>query len=65
MSIEIVYKIAAIGMLMMVVSLILKKAEREDIALLANIAGLIIVLMLVINLIYDFFTSIRTVFNLQ
>ena len=65
MDIELVFKIGAIGILITVVSQVLTKAGREDIATLATLAGLIIVLMMVVNMVSDFFESIRVMFRLD
>ncbi len=64
MSIDIIFKIAAIGILIAVITQILKKSDRDDIATLVAIAGLIIVLTLVINMISELLDSIKTIFNL-
>ncbi|HBJ97928.1 MAG TPA: stage III sporulation protein AC [Clostridiales bacterium] len=63
MSIDIIFKIAGIGILITVICQILKKSEREDIATLVSLVGLIIVLSLVISVISDFFTSLKQLFN--
>lgn len=64
MDIEFVFKIAAIGLLITVVSLILTRAGREDIAALSTLAGLIVVLMMVLNMVSEFFENIRAMFQL-
>ncbi len=64
MSIDIIFKIAAIGILITVICQILKKADRDDIATLVSLAGLIIVLTLVIGMISELFDSIKYIFNL-
>ena len=64
MSIDIIFKIAAIGILITVICQILKKADRDDIATLVSLAGLIIVLTLVIGMISELFDSIKDIFNL-
>lgn len=64
MSIDIIFKIAAIGILITVITQVLKKSERDDIATLVALAGLIIVLTLVINMISDLFGTIKNIFNL-
>ena len=63
MSIEIIFKIAAIGILVTVITQILRKSERDDIASLVSLVGLIIVLTLVINMISGFFSTIKDIFN--
>lgn len=64
MNIDIIFKIAAIGILIAVITQILKKSDRDDIATLVAIAGLIIVLTLVINMISELLDSIKMIFNL-
>ena len=62
MTIDVIFKIAAIGILITVITQILKKSDRDDIASLVSIAGLIIVLSLVINMISGLFESIKSIF---
>ncbi len=64
MTIDLIFKIAAIGILVAVLSQVLTRAGREDIAMLTTLAGLVIVLVMVVNLISDFFTSVRAIFSL-
>ncbi len=64
MNVDVVFKIAAIGILVAVLSQVLTRAGREDIALLTTLAGLIVVLVMVVNLISDFFGSVRSIFSL-
>ncbi len=65
MEIELVFKIGAIGILVTVVSQVLKRAGREDIAAFATLAGLIVVIMMVLNMVADFFESMRVMFGLE
>lgn len=65
MDINFVFKIGAIGILITVISQILARAGREDIATLASLAGLIVVLMMVVNMVSEFFESIRVMFHLD
>ena len=64
MGVEIIFKIAAIGLLISVICQILKKSDRDDIATLVALAGLVIVLTLVINMISDLFENIKNIFSL-
>ena len=64
MNVDIIFKIAAIGILITVITQILKKSDRDDIATLVSLAGLIIVLTLVINMISELFETIRNIFYL-
>lgn len=64
MDISLVFRIGAIGVLITVVSQILSRAGREDVASLATLAGLIVVLMMVLNMLAEFFASIKAMFDL-
>lgn len=64
MEIEIIFKIAAIGILTAVTNQILKHAGKDEIATLVTLAGVIIVLFMVINMISDLFITVKTLFNL-
>ena len=61
MGIEIIFKLAAIGILITVICQILKKSGNDDIVALA---GLVIALTLVISMISELFTSIKDIFDL-
>ena len=64
MAIDLVFKIAAIGILIAVLNQLLIRSGREDIATLTTIAGLIIVLLMVIDLISNLFDSVKQIFGL-
>ncbi|MDD5016919.1 MAG: stage III sporulation protein AC [Eubacteriales bacterium] len=64
MDIDLVFKIAAIGILIAVLNQLLVRAGREDMATMATIAGLIIVLLMVVDLVSNLFESVRRIFNL-
>ena len=64
MDISILFKIAAIGILITVITQIMKKSDRDDIATLVGLAGMIIVLTLVIGMIADLFETIKNIFYL-
>ena len=64
MDIQIVFKIAAVGILVAVVGQVLTRAGRDDIAMLTTLAGLIVVLFWVIQYVSDLFETIRTLFEL-
>ncbi len=65
MDVNFIFRIGAIGILITVVSQVLIRAGREDVATLATLAGLIVVLMMVVNMISEFFESIRVMFSLE
>lgn len=64
MGVEIIFKIAAIGIITAVVVQILKKTDKEEIATLVTLAGLIIVLMMVIDMISMLFETIKNLFQI-
>ena len=64
MDINLLFKIAAIGILVAVLYQVLVRAGREDQAMMTTLAGLIIVLTMVIKEISTLFGSVRTIFNL-
>ena len=64
MQIDVIFKIAGIGILTAVLHSVLKSMGKEDLASLAALAGLAILLFMVIELLAELFTYVRTVFLL-
>ncbi len=64
MSVDIIFKIAAIGILVTVICQILKKSDRDDIATLVAVAGLVIVLTMVVSMVSDLFEELKRLFEL-
>ena len=64
MGIDFVFRIAAIGILVSVLAQVLTRIGREDIAMLATLSGLVIVLLMVVDMLSNFFSSVRTMFQL-
>jgi stage III sporulation protein AC len=64
LSVDLIFRIAAIGIVVAVLSQLLGKAGRDDMATMVAIAGLVIVLVMVIGVISDLFESVKSVFNL-
>jgi len=64
LNIDLVFRIAAIGILLAVLNQVLKGAGREDMATLATLAGLVIVLIMVIDLVAKLFDSVKALFQL-
>ena len=64
MDIDLLIKIAGIGILVAVLNQVLTKAGREDQAMMTTLAGLVIVLTMVIKEISGLFDTVRTLFNL-
>ena len=65
MDIGIIFKIGAIGILITFICQILKKSDRDDIATLVSIIGLIIVLAVVVSMVGDLFLQIQDIFGLS
>ncbi len=64
MDISILFKMAAIGIIVTVICQILKKSDRDDIATLVSIVGLVIVLAVVVGMVGDLFDQIQEIFGL-
>ena len=64
MEIDLLFKIAAIGILVAVLHQVLVRAGREDQAMLTTLAGVVIVLSIVIKQISTLFNNVRVIFNL-
>jgi stage III sporulation protein AC len=64
MTIEIIIKLAAIGILASVACTILKHSGREDIATIVSLAAVIICLVMVLSMIHDLFTTVKDLFAL-
>jgi stage III sporulation protein AC len=65
MGVDIIFKIAAVGIITAVVNQVLKHANKEEIATLTTLAGLIIVLLMVLNLVSTLFSTVKTMFDLN
>lgn len=64
MDVDLVFKIAAIGILVAVLNILLSRAGRDEQALMTTIAGLVVVLVLVIQKISELFDLIKNLFSL-
>lgn len=64
MSVNLIFKIAAVGILVSVLSQVLKHSGREEQAFLTSFAGLILVLFWIIPYVYELFEDIRRLFAL-
>ena len=62
MGIEIIFKIAGIGVLTAMINTILKKSDKDEIATLTTIAGLILVLFIVLDMLVQLFDTIKALF---
>ena len=64
MDVDLVFKIAAIGILVAVLNILLSRAGRDEQALMTTIAGLVVVLMMVVQKISELFDLIKSLFSL-
>ena len=64
MSVNLIFKIAAIGIIVTVLTQILKHSGREEHAFLVSLTGLVIVLFWIVPYIYDLFDKIKNLFSL-
>ena len=63
-NIDIIFRIAGIGILISVLSIVLKQAKKEEQAEMLTLAGVVVVLIIVVQLMNQLFTVVRSVFNL-
>ena len=64
MDVDLIFKIAAIGIMVAVLNLILVRSGRDEQALLTTLAGLIVVLMMLLQQISDLFDLVKSLFSL-
>ena len=64
MEVDLIFKIAAVGILVAVLNILLSRSGREEQALMVTIAGLICVLVIVVREISDLFALIKQLFSL-
>ena len=62
MDISVIFKLAAIGIIITVVCQVLKKSDRDDIATVVSIVGLVLVLTVAVTMIGDLFEAIKEIF---
>ena len=64
MDFQIIFKIASIGILTAVANQILKYSGKDEIAMITTLAGVVVTLFMVINMISDLFDSVKSLFSL-
>ena len=64
MDVDLIFKIAAIGILVAVLNQVLSRAGRDEQAMMTTLAGLVMVLMMVVREIASLFDMVKTLFNL-
>ena len=64
MDVDLIFKIAAVGILVAVLNLVLARSGREEQAMMTTLAGLVVVLMLMVREISDLFDLVKSLFSL-
>ena len=64
MDVDLIFKIAAVGILVAVLNSLLQRSGREEQALMTTITALVVVLMVVVQKISELFHMIKALFNL-
>ena len=64
MDIDLIFKIAGTGIIVAVLNLVLKRAERGEQAMMTTLAGLIVVLVIIVQEIGGLFETVKSVFGL-
>lgn len=64
LDVSLLFKIGAMGVLLIIIDKVLKSGGRDDISVLTNLAGIVIILIAVLNIIYKLFDSVKTLFTL-
>ncbi|SFA87812.1 stage III sporulation protein AC [Clostridium frigidicarnis] len=62
MDINILFKIGGLGIILLILEKVLKSSGKDDIATMVNIAGVVIILLMVISMIAKLFDSVKTMF---
>lgn len=64
MDVDLIFKIAGVGIIVAVLNQLLKRAERDEQAMMTTLAGLVVVLMLLVTEIGELFDTVKSVFGL-
>lgn len=64
MGVDIIFKIAGIGILTAIVNQVLKYSGKDEIATLTTLASVIVVLLMIVNLISELFSTVKSLFSL-
>ncbi|NMA66214.1 MAG: stage III sporulation protein AC [Clostridiaceae bacterium] len=63
MDVDLIFRIAAIGILISVLNIVLKQSGRDEMAMLTTIAGVVVVLLMVAKEIVNLFDTVKTLFR--
>lgn len=63
MNVDLIFRIAAIGILISILNIVLSKSGREDMAMMTTLAGLVVVLLMVVQEIAKLFDTVKALFG--
>lgn len=63
MDVDLIFKIAAIGILVSILNIVLSKSGREEMAMMTTLAGVVVVLLMVAKEIVNLFNTVKTLFG--
>jgi stage III sporulation protein AC len=64
MDVDLIFRVAAIGIIVTVLNQVLVRSGREEQAMLTTLTGLVVVLLMVVDVIADLFSTVKSVFGL-
>ena len=64
MDVSIIFKIAGVGLLTAIINIVLKKSDKDEIATLVTLTGLVIALLIVLDMLGGLFDSLKSVLSL-
>lgn len=64
LDVGLLFKLGGVGILIIILDKVLKSSGKDDIAVIINIAGVVVILLMVVSLIAKLFDSVRTMFQL-
>ena len=64
LDIQLIFKIAGVSILVIILDKILKSSGKDDYAVVTNLAGIVVILMMVINLINKLFNAVKTMLKI-
>lgn len=64
MEVDLIFRVAAVGIIVTVLDLVLVRSGREEQAMLTTLAGLVVVLTMLVKVIAELFATVKSVFGL-
>ena len=63
LDVSLIFKLAALCILMIIIDRVLKASGKDDYAVITNLAAVILILLVIVNLLNQLFTAVRTMFQ--